>query len=165
MSDSQLPGIDDIADLVAILKEGGWRSATVKVGDFELSVSDQANDTAASTAAPTAVAAPEVPSAPPSLAPVTPSVVAQPSATVEGEGIVVVRAETLGAFWRAPQPGSPAFVEVGDDVDVDTPLAIIEVMKLMTRVTAGVVGKVVTIHVENGDLVEAGQPLISIATS
>lgn len=169
MTDPNLPGIKDIAEMVAILKEGGWRSATLKVGDFELSVSD--GDGTVATASGQAPAAPAAaPSAP------APAVAAAPSAPAasggggvdaveEGEGLVIVRAETLGAFWRSPQPGAPSFIEVGDEVDADTPLAIIEVMKMMTRITPGVAGMVVAIHVENGDLIEFGQPLVTIATS
>ena len=47
----------------------------------------------------------------------------------------------LGTFYRAPKPGAPPFVEVGSDVDVDSVIAIIEVMKLMNSVRAGVAAR------------------------
>ena len=58
--------------------------------------------------------------------------------------------------------GAPPFAEVGDSVEADTPLAIVEVMKMMTRVEPGVRGVVTAIHVENGDVVEFDQPLVTI---
>ena len=75
---------------------------------------------------------------------------------------VVVRAQSIGIFWRSPQPGAPAFVEIGDEVAADTPLGIVEVMKMMTRIEPGVSGTIVAIHVGNGDVVEFDQPLVTI---
>jgi acetyl-CoA carboxylase biotin carboxyl carrier protein len=74
-----------------------------------------------------------------------------------------VLAPSLGLFWRSPKPGAQPFVDVGDRVDVDSTVCIVEVMKLMNHVKAGCTGVVSTIHVENGEMVEYGQPLITIA--
>lgn len=75
----------------------------------------------------------------------------------------VVKSPSLGLFWRSPQPGAPPFVEVGDEVEPDTTVCIIEVMKLMNHVKAGVAGRVVEIHQENSDMVEFDAPLVTIA--
>ncbi len=69
----------------------------------------------------------------------------------------------LGTFYRAPKPGAPPFVEVGSLVEEDTVIAIIEVMKLMNAVRAGVRGTVAAILVDDGALVEYEQPLLTIA--
>lgn len=69
----------------------------------------------------------------------------------------------LGIFWRAPKPGAPPFVEVGDRVDPNTTLCIIEVMKLMTPIKAGVHGRVSTILVENGEYIDRGQLLFAVS--
>jgi acetyl-CoA carboxylase biotin carboxyl carrier protein len=61
------------------------------------------------------------------------------------EGLWEVRAPLLGTFYRAPSPGAPPFVEVGSRVDEDTVVGIIETMKLMNPVLAGVRGTVVEI--------------------
>ena len=71
-------------------------------------------------------------------------------------------APLLGNFYSAPRPGDPPFVEVGDTVNEDTTIAIIEVMKLMNPIRAGVSGKVVAILAENGSAVEEGQALIRV---
>jgi acetyl-CoA carboxylase biotin carboxyl carrier protein len=73
-----------------------------------------------------------------------------------------VAAPLLGTFYRAPRPGAPPFVEVGSLVQEDTVIAIIEVMKLMNTVRAGMRGRVSAILVADGTLVEYGQALLRI---
>jgi acetyl-CoA carboxylase biotin carboxyl carrier protein len=69
----------------------------------------------------------------------------------------------LGTFYRSPKPGAPPFVEVGSPVEADTVIAIIEVMKLMNTVRAGVRGTVTDIFSADGSLVEFEQPLIRVS--
>ena len=73
-----------------------------------------------------------------------------------------VRAPLLGTFYRAPKPGAPPFVEVGATVAPDTVIGIIEVMKLMNAVRAGVAGVVREIRARDGALVEYGETLLLI---
>lgn len=80
------------------------------------------------------------------------------------KGEVDVIAPLLGNYYSAPRPGEDPFVQVGDRVDDDTIIAIIEVMKLMNSVRAGVSGTVAAVLVENGSAVQAGQPLIRVKT-
>ena len=77
-------------------------------------------------------------------------------------GTALVRAPMVGTFYRTPQPGAPPFVEPGSRVAPDTMVCIIEVMKLMNSVTAGVAGVVTHVLVDNAQPVEYGQPLIAI---
>ena len=70
----------------------------------------------------------------------------------------------LGTFYRAPKPGSAPFVEVGSVVDVDTVIAIIEVMKLMNTVRAGVRGVITEILPADETLVEFGDVLMRART-
>ena len=76
---------------------------------------------------------------------------------------VSVSAPLLGTFYRAPKPGAAAFVEVGSQVEEDTIIAIIEVMKLMNTVRAGVRGKVTQILCRDGALVEYGETLMRVS--
>jgi acetyl-CoA carboxylase biotin carboxyl carrier protein len=78
-------------------------------------------------------------------------------------GAAPVNSPLLGTFYTRPKPGEPPFVSVGTPVDADTVLCIIEVMKLMNSVVAGVRGVVIAIHANEGDLVEHNQLLFSIA--
>jgi acetyl-CoA carboxylase biotin carboxyl carrier protein len=77
-------------------------------------------------------------------------------------GTTPVAAPLLGIFYRAPKPGEPPFVEVGARVETDTIIGIIEVMKLMNTVRAGVRGQVVAIPARNGELVEFGEALLFV---
>lgn len=83
----------------------------------------------------------------------------QSNAYIDGK---VIYAPMMGIFYRAPKPGAPPFVEVGDTVTEHTIIGIIEVMKVMSSVEAGVKGRVSSILVENGQLVEYNQPLMII---
>jgi acetyl-CoA carboxylase biotin carboxyl carrier protein len=74
-----------------------------------------------------------------------------------------VTAPLLGTYYRAPKPGSSPFVEVGSTVEEDTIIGIIEVMKLMNTVRAGMRGRVVDILVQDGALVEYGETLMRVS--
>jgi len=73
-----------------------------------------------------------------------------------------VKAPMVGTFYRAANPGSAAFVEVGQTVKEGEPLCIIEAMKLLNEIEADKSGVVTEILVENGEPVEYGQPLFVI---
>ena len=75
----------------------------------------------------------------------------------------VVKAPMVGTFYRAPNPSSPAFVEVGPAVKEGDSLCIIEAMKLLNEIEADKTGVIKEILVENGEPVEYGQPLFVIA--
>ena len=68
----------------------------------------------------------------------------------------------LGTFYRAPKPGSPPFVEVGAKVTEESVIAIIEVMKLMNSVRAGISGTITEILPADETLVEFGQVLMRV---
>jgi acetyl-CoA carboxylase biotin carboxyl carrier protein len=78
------------------------------------------------------------------------------------ENLHLVRSPMVGTFYRAPAPGQPPFVEVGQSVEPDSILCIVEVMKLMNSIEAGVRGTVRHIAVENAAAVEAGEVLLAI---
>jgi acetyl-CoA carboxylase biotin carboxyl carrier protein len=82
-----------------------------------------------------------------------------------GDGeLVSVRAPLPGTFYRAPRPGAEAFVEVGSEVGADTVVGIVETMKLMNSVTAGVSGTVAEFCVGNAEFAAQGAPLLRIRT-
>lgn len=85
-----------------------------------------------------------------------------PAPSMEAGAMRNVTAPLLGTFYRAPKPGAPPFVEVGSAVEEDTIIGIIEVMKLMNTVRAGMRGTVMDILAEDGVLVEFGQTLVRI---
>ncbi|MBE9913005.1 acetyl-CoA carboxylase biotin carboxyl carrier protein [Paenibacillus donghaensis] len=70
----------------------------------------------------------------------------------------------VGTFYRAPSPEAGPFVNVGDKVNEKSTVCIIEAMKLMNELEAEVKGEIVEVLVENGQLVEFGQPLFLVKT-
>ncbi len=76
--------------------------------------------------------------------------------------LAAVRAPLLGTFYRAPKPGAPPFIEDGANVEPDTVVGIIEVMKLMNAVRAGTRGVVREIRARDGTLVEFGEVLLLV---
>ncbi len=87
----------------------------------------------------------------------TPPTPPPPAATSE------IVAPMLGTFYRTESPSHPPFVEVGDGVRSDTVVCLIEVMKLMNHIQAGVAGTIVEVLAQSGELVEFGQPLFRVA--
>jgi acetyl-CoA carboxylase biotin carboxyl carrier protein len=82
--------------------------------------------------------------------------------TTSSAGLIDIRASMLGQFYSAPKPGAPSFVTVGSKVQRNTAIAIIEVMKLMNSICAGVDGEVVEILARDGELVEFDQVLMRV---
>ena len=94
--------------------------------------------------------------------PAPPAAVAPPAAPPLDPKIHDVHSPMLGTFYHAPKPGEPPFVAVGDVVDKDSIVGIIEVMKLMNTVRAEARGTVAEILVADGAFVEYGEILLRI---
>jgi acetyl-CoA carboxylase biotin carboxyl carrier protein len=142
----------DVAEILKLLQESSFDELSLETGDVKIQLRRSgAQPRTNAPAAPTRSA----PSAPESSKPTVAALVekAEP-------GVVGVPSPMLGAFYRAPKPGEPPFVEVGQRVAEDTIIGIIEVMKLMNTVRAGVSGEVVDIPA----LVEYGETLIRVRT-
>jgi len=84
------------------------------------------------------------------------------STPYEKDGLLPVKASTLGIFYRSPKPGAPPFAEVGKSVEANDTVCLIEVMKLFNAVKAGVKGRIVKICAENNQMVEYNQILFLI---
>ena len=110
-------------------------------------------------AAPAPAPAPSAPGPPSSPDSGAPPAAAGDAATNGGAS---VPSPIVGTFYRAPDPNSPPFVNVGDRVQVGQVLCIIEAMKLMNEIEAEVAGEVLKIHPENGQPVQYGDPLFTI---
>ena len=74
----------------------------------------------------------------------------------------IVTAPMIGTFYRAPAPGEPDFVDIGDAVEPGQTIGIIEAMKIMNEIVAEVGGIAAEFLVENGQPVEYGQPLLRL---
>ena len=76
--------------------------------------------------------------------------------------LLTISAPMLGTFYRASAPGAEPFVDVGARVEPDTVVCLIEVMKMMNSIPAGVGGTIVEVCAENAGLVEHGAPLFQV---
>ena len=80
----------------------------------------------------------------------------------QDESLHAFKSPMVGTFYRAPSPEASAFASVGDTVDENSTVCIIEAMKVMNEIAPDVRGEVVSIEVENGEAVEYGQTLFLI---
>lgn len=161
---------EDIRALVSAFEASDWDEMSLQYGDTRLDLSRSGRPPAASVAPVPAAPAPAAPvpaapalAAPAPAAPAPAPAATQPagasSASIPGHRVT---SPSLGLFWRSPQPGAPPFVEVGQQVGAEDTVCIVEVMKLMNHVKAGVAGTVVAIEVDNGAMVEFGATLVVI---
>jgi acetyl-CoA carboxylase biotin carboxyl carrier protein len=81
------------------------------------------------------------------------------------DGLVAVHPPLLGTFFRAPKPGASPFVDIGDLVSEDTVVGIVETMKMMTPVHAGVRGAVVEFRTANGEFADTDAVLLLVDPS
>ena len=102
----------------------------------------------------------------PSGAPSVPSPGGAPSAEPAAPADTVpIEAPMVGTFYRAPAPDAASYVEVGDTLSEGTIVCIVEAMKVMNEIKAGVRGTVTEVLVENAQPVEFGQPLFRVKPS
>lgn len=87
----------------------------------------------------------------------------KPVAPAEGdESLQEIISPMVGTFYAAPSPNDDNYVDVGKKVSSDSIVCIVEAMKLMNELESEVTGEIVEILVENGQLVEYGQPLFLV---
>jgi len=86
----------------------------------------------------------------------------QPSANINDESLHKIVSPMVGTFYAAPSPEEADYVKVGDKVNPDSVVCIVEAMKLFNEIEAEVKGEIVEILVKNGQLVEYGQPLFLV---
>ena len=86
-----------------------------------------------------------------------------PAVAVDEDALLhVVKSPIVGTFYESPSPGSPAFVKIGDQVEMGQVICIVEAMKLMNEIESDAAGVVVKRLVQNGQPVEYGQALFAV---
>lgn len=94
-----------------------------------------------------------------------PVAAAQPTApAADGEHIVIIKSPMVGTFYTKPNPNSKPFVEVGSVVQAETPVCMIEAMKVFNEIPAEIRGKIVAVLVQNEEAVDFGKPLFKVDT-
>ena len=149
---------EEIRNLVKLM--GDYNLTEVKIESDNCNICFKRGDDRAPVAAPVAIAPMPVPA----VAPVAPVAAAAAPAAPAAEAAVSAAASTVdspmvGTFYRSASPDAKPFVQVGDTVNADTVLCIIEAMKVMNEVKAEKSGVIKEILIENGQPVEFGQPM------
>lgn len=165
---------DRIKTLLQLMRENELVELELEEGDFKVKLR-KAPPASAMTLLPTAAASMLSPmAASTAIAPLgapggiplgstAVAPLAPPPAPVDDESrYVPVKSPIIGVFYAAPNPGADAFVREGATVAKDTIVCIIDAMKTMNEIKAGVAGTVMKILVENGEPVEYDQPLFLI---
>jgi acetyl-CoA carboxylase biotin carboxyl carrier protein len=158
----------DIERILALVREH-------ELAEFELEKDGLKLRVRKAGAVPTFHATPMAPMAvlpPPALPPAVHApqpVLAPPAGDTAADDtpveLAVVKSPIVGTFYRCPEPGAPAFVEIGQQVKKDQVLCIIEAMKLMNEITSEYDGEIVSAYVENGKPVQYGERLFAIKTA
>jgi acetyl-CoA carboxylase biotin carboxyl carrier protein len=149
----------DVAEIMRLLDESSFESLSLEIDGVKLSLQRNSARPAQSNAdSPT----PRAPGAETRSSWPAPKKKVKPPSE---PGLIEITSPLLGIFYRAPRPGESPFVEVGSRLEEDTIVGIIEVMKLMNSVRAGVKGEVVEILATNDAPVEYGDILLRVRPS
>lgn len=160
--------IKDLQQLVEQFDNSSIREFDLHKGDFSFYLSKNENNNVHYTPiAPAQAFAEPVALAPaPTTAPVAPGAEAAPveetsvtSVAAEGE---VIESPIVGTVYLQPSPDKPAYVKVGDTVEAHDTICIVEAMKMMNEIPAGVDGTITEILVENEQVIGIGDPLFRI---
>jgi acetyl-CoA carboxylase biotin carboxyl carrier protein len=169
--------MDDVMEVLQIIKECKDSELHIEAGDLKLSLfkGDIGDSSRSVVNFPGAVCQTEQPapaeiSQEPAGAAAAPAEEAVVEATKEEEmvveeseeGLVPITANVTSVFYRKPNPEEPPFVEVGDEVQEDTVVCLLEVMKCFRQVTAEVKGRIEKICVESNNLVQEGTVLFLV---
>jgi acetyl-CoA carboxylase biotin carboxyl carrier protein len=146
---------DEIRKLVGLLEEKNLSVFELEVEGLKVKIARNA-----SAAAPALVMAPGPAAAPAPLAADADRAKAQ---IIEAaKGLHLITSPMVGTFYRAPDPTSAPFVDIGDTVKKGQTLCIIEAMKLMNEIEADIDGTIAEIFADNAKPVEFGQKLFAI---
>ncbi|MCA9163043.1 MAG: acetyl-CoA carboxylase biotin carboxyl carrier protein [Planctomycetales bacterium] len=155
--------VDRIRKLVELMKEHELREIDLRQDEQRIRLCRGPEGVAIQPmmAAPQPMAAP-APAAPAASA-AAPSAPAKPAE--DGPNIAIVKSPMVGTFYARPNPESPNFVKVGDHVEPETTICIIEAMKVFNEIPAEIRGVIVAVLVENEEPVDFGKPLFKVDTS
>jgi acetyl-CoA carboxylase biotin carboxyl carrier protein len=153
--------VDELRELFHLLAGSDISELELETRDTKLRLRRGGAAPAATAVVPVAAGPGSVHVPAPVVAEPRPSA-APPAPQDDAAGLVQVTSPIVGTFYRAADPNSPAFVNVGDRVKPGQVLCIVEAMKLMNEIEAETAGEIVKIHPENGQPVQYGDPLFTL---
>jgi acetyl-CoA carboxylase biotin carboxyl carrier protein len=150
--------IKQIQDLIKFVAKSGVNEVSIEETDFKITIKTNQEPTFVN-----ATVAPQVlpqAQAPQPVLVTAPAVVA--SIIADDAKHIAVKSPMIGTFYRSANPDKPAFVSVGDEIQIGQVVCVIEAMKLFNEIESEVAGRVVKILVDNANPVEYDQPLFLI---
>jgi acetyl-CoA carboxylase biotin carboxyl carrier protein len=164
MTETQSPADDvfdlgRIRDLIELMKEFDLNEIDLRQQEQRIRLCRGGPPVAPVFAAPqpAAVSAPAAASSP---APASES-----PRPAEDANLVLIRSPMVGTFYSRANPKAEPFVKVGDRVDKETTICIVEAMKVFNEIPAEISGRVVAVLVDDEEAVDFGRPLFKIDTS
>jgi acetyl-CoA carboxylase biotin carboxyl carrier protein len=157
-------GMKEVKELISLIKDSGnFNTFAYKTDAFEIEINVGNGSIPAVAAAQQSQPIDRVAAMP--TPPISPASTAElPKTPIAALSIApnqrFVTSPMVGTFFRRPNPSLPPFVEVGDEVQPNTSVCIVEVMKLLNTIEAGCNARVVSILVDDGASIESGQPLM-----
>ena len=153
--------LKDIKAIIDLMKKNDLSVFEMEKDGFKLKLQKGAGEQTVFVAPPTFQAAAHPAFAAPAAAggeapAAAPAAGAEPAASKE------ITSPMVGTFYRAASPESPAFIEVGKEVNPETVVCIIEAMKVMNEIKAEVSGVIAEVVAENGKPVQFGQALFKV---
>jgi acetyl-CoA carboxylase biotin carboxyl carrier protein len=163
--------IQKIEDLIKILEASEISEIEIEEDGRRIHLKKAAPDAPAQTIAYPIAAPAAAPAVPASVTavPVEPTAVPAPQEAAapaehaaEDSELITIDSPMVGVFYPSPAPGEPPFASVGDTIEEDQTVCIVEAMKLMNEVTAKFRAEIVKVLVTNAEPVEFGQPLFTV---
>ena len=157
--------VDRIRRLVELMESHDLREIDLRHSEQRIRLCRGAETTYLQPMAIAPAAAPAVPPAvPAATAPVAGAAAPQPAAEPENENIVTIKSPMVGTFYARPNPNAGPFVKIGDMIQPETTICIIEAMKVFNEIPAETRGKVVAVLVDDEEPVDFGRPLFKVDT-
>ena len=157
-SDSNIFELDRLLELIALMKEHGLVEVDLQQGDQKIRLARAASGEP-TVVSPTPIAPPA-----PTVAPVPAEPVAE-AVEAEEANIHVITSPMVGTFYSKPNADAESYVKIGDMVDNETTVCIVEAMKVFNEIPAEARGRIVAILVDNEEPVDHGKPLFKVDTS
>ena len=162
--------LKELKELIEFLKENKIGEFDLERGDLKVRIKFEQEGGAdlaglARALRSQAQAAPVAAAPVPAVLPTSQASAAAQAAAAEADdeaSLHIVKSPIVGTFYESPSPGSPAFVKIGDQVEMGQVLCIVEAMKLMNEIESDAAGEIVKRLVQNGQPVEYGQRLFAV---
>jgi acetyl-CoA carboxylase biotin carboxyl carrier protein len=155
--------LKDIQSLIRFVAKSGVNEVKLEMKDLKINIRNTAKETTiVQSATPVQQIAPTATTVKNTVENTTAS---DTTSNDANDKYITITSPIIGTFYRKPAPDNPTFVSVGDEVQEDTVVCIVEAMKLFNEIEAELSGKIIKVLVEDSTPVEFGQPLFLVDPS